>query len=204
MALIIPPGYLHAVYEFALAGDLETIVTTCGHELDSVSGANGVDSPDDLFNAFATNVMPGINNQYTLTGVTSYVGNDGPTPNIYTSSETPVVGGGSAIPLPQNCSWLVRKRTDLAGRRGRGRMYWPGVAEGNVGATGVIDGATVTAQQTRCDAWYAALTTAVGARYYPPVVLHRSEGIGEEPLPTPITTFVMDNRIATQRRRLRP
>jgi len=43
-----------------------------------------------------------------------------------------------------------------------------------------------------------------GTSAYPPVVLHRSEGAGVEPAPTPILSFQAESKIATQRRRLRP
>lgn len=204
MALIIPPGFLHAVYELRLSGDPELIVVTCGHEIDSGSGASGAQSADDLFLAFASNLMPSMSNEYTLEAVTSYVGQDGGPPLVVGSSASAVVGGSADLVLPQNCAYLVRKRTDAAGRRGRGRMYIPGVDESNVDERGNILPAHVAAWQTAFNNWLDDLTTAVGARLYPPVVLHRSEGIGVEPPPTPVTSFVVESIIATQRRRLRP
>lgn len=204
MALIIPPGFLQAVYVMRLTGDSEDMVTTCGHELDGASGANAEDAADDLFGAFAANIMEGfVGSPVSLVAVDVYIGSDGP--NVVNSStEPPYPGGGSATLVPQNTAFLVRKRTDLGGRRGRGRMYIPGVAESTVDNVGDLADATVTGLQVSLDNWYAALTSAVGARYYPPVVLHRSEGAGIEPAPTPITRFVMEKRVATQRRRLRP
>lgn len=204
MALIIPPGYLHAVYEFTRTGDPETMVTTMGHEIDATSGASGADSADDLFTAFANEIMPTLSSQTTLTGVTTYVGQDGGTPLVYTSSAVAVAGSATNTLLPQNCALLVRKRTDAAGRRGRGRMYIPEVAELAVDDLGVLTGSYQSAVQGFFDAWLAYLTGGVGARLYPPVILHRSEGIGAEPLPTPVQALVLDSRIATQRRRLRP
>lgn len=203
MALIIPPGFLHAVYELALAGDSEAIVTTCGHEIDSASGATAEDSADDLFGAFATTVMQWTPNVYTLTGVTTYIGQDGGPPVVVTSSATPVVGASTQAALPQNCSYLVRKRTDLAGKRGRGRFYMPGPQEAQVDAAGNIEASALGFVQGGWDDFYAELATTVGNRLYPPVVLHRSEGEGTEPPPTPITAFVVEGRIATQRSRLR-
>lgn len=204
MALIIPPGYLQAVYEFSRAGDTEPMVITLGHEIDGASGANGPDAPDDLFGAFATTMMPGASSPTTLEGVTVYVGQDAAAPLIYTSGATAVSGPNTNSLTPQNTALLIRKRTDLAGRRGRGRMYFPEVAESIVDNVGTVDASSVAAWQARADDWYEYLTALVGGRLYPPVVLHRSEGIGEEPLPTPVTMFTVDGRVATQRRRLRP
>lgn len=204
MSLIIPPGFLQAVYRLELDGDNEEMVTTCGHEIDGPSGANGADSPNDLFTAFANEVVPMLPSVYTLVAVDTYVGQDGSGPLVYTSSNAAVAGSNGANAVPQNTSFLIRKRTDLAGRRGRGRMYIPGVMEPDVDPAGNLSVAAVSAMQDQVDAWFDFLTAGVGARLYPPVVLHRTEGIGPEPLPTPVTRFVCEQRVATQRRRLRP
>lgn len=83
-------------------------------------------------------------------------------------------------------------------------MYLPGINEANVDHAGNINAGNVDFAQTAFDGWYEFLTAGVGARLYPPVVLHRSEGAGVEPAPTPITMFTVESKIATQRRRLRP
>lgn len=204
MALIIPPGYLQAVYVMSFAGDSEPMVTTCGHEIDTASGATGAEAPSDLFNAFALTLLAQCTSDVTLQAVDVYVGQDGPGTVVYSSDNTPVTGSGTADSLPPNSAILIRKRTDLGGRRGRGRMYIPGVMRSQVDDNGKVNPAQVDNWNNAGLAFMDKLTTAVGARYYPPVVLHRSEGIGTEPVPTPIVSFVCDSVIATQRRRLRP
>jgi hypothetical protein len=204
MGLIIPPGYLHAVYRFDWTNDAEEMVTTCGHEIDSASGASGEQAADDLMDSFADFIMVEMVNEMKLVGVDVYVGNDGPAPFVYTSSLAAVTGSSSAAALPPNSAYLVRKRTDLAGRRGRGRFYIPGVKQAQVFENGDLNSTQVTQMNTVFGNWHTFLTAGAGARLYPPVVLHRSEGIGEEPLPTPVQSFICDGKIATQRRRLRP
>lgn len=204
MALIIPPGYLQAVYEFQMTGDPESMVVTCGHEIDSASGANAADAADDLFLSFNAEIFQSLgHNVYSFVGVTAYIGQDGPT-LVVPSTQAATTGPATSVSLPQNSSWLIRKRTDLGGRRGRGRMYLPGIAESNVDHAGNINAGNVTFAQAAFDGWYDFLTGGVGARLYPPVVLHRSEGAGVEPAPTPVTMFTVESKIATQRRRLRP
>jgi hypothetical protein len=83
-------------------------------------------------------------------------------------------------------------------------MYIPGVREGDVDELGNVLSSSLTLWQDQFDGWYEYLTAGVAARLYPPVVLHRSEGIGTEPPPTPVTVYQVDDRVATQRRRLRP
>jgi hypothetical protein len=204
MALIIPPGFAQIVFSLSLEGDSELMVTTLGVELDTGSGANVDDIANDMFTAFNVNIMPMLPTTYWLEFVTAYVGQDGPGPLIVESTSARDNGGASGEAVPPNTAWLVRKRTDLAGRRGRGRMYIPGVLEGSVDRVGVVGDTAQGNWQAALDSFYEDLTSAVGARYYPPVVLHRSEGAGVEPAPTPITTLVIDSKVATQRRRLRP
>lgn len=203
MPLIIPPGFGQAVYELRLTGDSEPMVVTMGHDLGFWAG-DFQGAADRLHVDFGANVMPALTNDYTFTGVTLYVGQDPPPPLVVTSTQADVAGAGSAAGLPQNCAMLWRKRTDLAGRRGRGRIYLPGLEEGLVNEAGIITSVALASFQAQADAWYEDLTTTgPGFEPNPPVVLHRSEGAGVEPAPTPITLFEVDELIATQRGRLR-
>lgn len=205
MALIIPVGFGQAVYSLTLAGDSEPMVTTLGHDL-SAAGSNYEDAANDLHTLFGIYIMGRTITDYTLESVTLYVGQDGGPPAIYESTEAPIVGGATQQALPQNCAWLIRKRTGAAGRRGRGRMYIPGPHELQVSNTGVLSTLYRGDLQTEVNGWHAELLTGLtgGVGPLPPVVLHRSEGIGTEPPPTPVTAFEVDEKIATQRRRLRP
>ena len=204
MALIIPVGFGQAVYEMRLVTDPDPIVTTMGHDLSNVEGGDYDTIADRLFNSFHDAWSPIINSAYELTQVTLYVGQDGGPPAVVESTETAVAFTGSSPALPQNCAALVRKRTSAAGRRGRGRCYIPGIREDKVEATGVyLDGYEATLQAA-ADQWMDWLDgTEPGSTAYPPVILHRSEGAGTEPPPTPVTAFEVDSLIATQRRRLR-
>lgn len=204
MALIIPVGFGQAVYSLSLAGDNERIVTTMGHDL-AAAGSNYEDAANDLHALFGIWFMGRMPSQYTLQDVTLYVGQDGGPPAIYESTEAAIVGGATTQPTPQNTAWLVRKRTGSAGRRGRGRMYIPGVHEGQVGPDGVLTNAYHGDLQNDVNGWLAELQSGLGGTgpALPPVILHRSEGIGTEPPPTPVTALQVDTLVATQRRRLR-
>lgn len=200
MALIIPPGFSHVVIELRLENDNEPIVTTIG--VDN-NGATGTQIPDLVYQAFDATFMGLISDEYWLERCTAYIGQDGTSPLVVDGLLGPSQGVGTGAPLPQNCAVLVRKRTDLGGRRGRGRMYLPGIAEGQVEANGDIGSVFVDAWQGQADSFYDILTGGGSQAATPPVVLHRSEGIGPEPLPTPIQSFTVESSIATQRRRLR-
>jgi hypothetical protein len=103
-------------------------------------------------------------------------------------------GAGDSAAAPPNVSVLVRKNTALGGRKGRGRMYIPGVAEADSDGAGVMSSVRQAAWQAQADTFLvaAALGGLAG------VVLHE-----DATTPTPIISLAVDGRVATQRRRLR-
>lgn len=97
-----------------------------------------------------------------------------------------------------NVAYLVHKNTALGGRRGRGRMFYPGVNESGVDDAGNVLSASVTAYNTA----FAAYLTQMEAGGGDLVVLH-APGNTSIPVPTPILSLTMDPKVATQRKRLR-
>lgn len=116
---------------------------------------------------------------------------------------------GTAAPptmTPQN-SLLIRKVTVVGGRRGRGRMYQPGITEGSANASGVIAAGTLTTYQ----AAYNSFLTGLQADDIPMHLLHDyakgPDGTPDPsipiPAPFPVGSLVVDAVMATQRRRIR-
>lgn len=199
MPLLVPPGFSHNVVQFQQAGDAEPMVCTFGTDNSDVAG--GLEEiPNLLFTAWQDTILVSQTNNITLVGVTSYVGQDGGPPVPYDSDVPSTPGSGTQEPLPSNCAMLIRKRTSQSGRRGRGRMYVPGVAEGTVDANGVVATATVNAWQDRLDGFMELLV--LGGQSM--VVLHNSEGVSPATAPTPVALLLCENKIATQRQRMRP
>ncbi len=204
MSLIIPPGYAQVVWSFTCDGDSEPMVTTCGIDLSEDPGDADELTANRMFGAMVPGMIPVISSAYTLTHVTLYIGQDGGPTVVHESTSEPVEGE-AGTPCPPNTAVLIRKRTDLAGRRGRGRFYIPGVAESIVEANGNLTAPGKAAWDEAVVDFYSRVNNVdIGAVAYPPVVLHRSEGIGVEPIPTPISLFAVEAKVATQRRRLRP
>jgi len=112
------------------------------------------------------------------------------------------VGAVTTPPLPANVTLAISHRTGLAGRSRRGRSYVVGLAEGDV-VGDFVTAARVTTINTAFNALRAAGTfVAAGWQF---VVLSRfSEGeLLDDAVVTPITTsFCVDGRVDTQRRRL--
>ena len=69
------------------------------------------------------------------------------------------------------------------------------------GASGFIGGANVAHIQSQWDAFEAALIGTGDVTQF--VVLHSQVGAIAPPVPTPITSFVLETQLATQRRRMR-
>lgn len=207
MPLIIPPGFAQAVYILSCEGDSENMVTTMGHDVSAYAG-DFQQAATDLALLFgrAGGPVEAMSDTYSLIGLDLYVGNDAEAPpSIYEADISPVNGLANSSALPPNSAVLIRKQTGLAGRRGRGRMYVPGVLEGSVDNVGLLTSTYRGSLQTAYDLWLTGLEEGVSSILpMPPVVLHRSEGAGVEPAPTPVTSLTVETKIATQRRRLRP
>lgn len=103
-------------------------------------------------------------------------------------------GGEPAEQCPSNCALLVRKRSGLKGRQNQGRMYLPGwLPESKVNGGGVITNQWVSDAQDSMDAFYAGLV----AGGVPMRLLHLSTSSS-----TSVVDLLVENRIATQRRRI--
>lgn len=114
---------------------------------------------------------------------------------------TPITGTastGSSI-NPVFVTWVVSKRTAFAGRQYRGRMYPPflDLAESQVDYNGVINGGSVTTNNTRWNTYF----TNVNITAYQPYLLHAAPKVGATPAPTPITAISVGSVAGIQRRR---
>lgn len=110
--------------------------------------------------------------------------------------------GGTGV-LPSNCSLLVGKETSFAGRKYRGRMYWPSMlATGAVDINGMVDPTVLAALQGHFTSLFADLQLDPSAQ---PVLLHDkvTAGVLDPTAATPLTAFTVKPKIGTQRRRMR-
>lgn len=105
-----------------------------------------------------------------------------------------IVGTMSGTGVQPQVSYLIQKITELGGRHGRGRLYWPGCSETFVNNSGVIDTGVQASFQGALSTWRVAMATA----NLPLVLLH-----SDATSPTPITNLNVQTTVATQRRRLR-
>lgn len=111
---------------------------------------------------------------------------------------TATAGTRTGSTLTSNVSVLVKKRSALGGRTNQGRLYLPAafLSPSDVFPNGNIVSSRVTDLQTDLDAFFDALD---GGLFQ--LKIYHSDGVTS---PTTITSFQVQSKVATQRRRLRP
>lgn len=119
---------------------------------------------------------------------------------------------GSNSGAPQS-ALLITKNTALGGRRGRGRMFVGGLDESVVLESGIVESSYLTAMQAAIDTFVDAMGTSglvLALEHGPATVWSLATGqprripvAGPVADPTDCTTWVLSNRIGTQRRRMR-
>lgn len=203
MARVIPPGFGEAKIIQKALGDPEPYICTLGVDLSGFTSTFD-NAAGRIMNAWRRTVLIGQSTSLTLVGCDLAVGQDGGDPVVYTavSGATGEVGANM---LPQNCALLVQKRTELAGRSNRGRMYVPMIlVESGVDNYGTIDADDRVDYQTQFTNFYLDLTEPDPPDLWgpiQPVILHSGSASAQPP--TPISRFSVEPVIATQRRRLR-
>lgn len=197
MPLVIPPAHAQLVGSVNLVNDPEPMIMTIGVKLESVLTQVELDTQSANFKIMLEEFLSA---NYRWNGLTAYVGQDGGPPVTMYSSNGVGNFAGAYDSFPPNSAFLVHKRTDLAGRRNRGRMYIPGIGQNQVDDQGNVLAAQITSANTVLAQWMGTLFS--GGVFDGPVILHAT-GISPTPPPTPITSITLDPRIASQRRRLR-
>lgn len=190
--MIVPPGFAEVTVRLNLTGDPEEQNCVFGVEV-QVPPYNQA-AADNVSDVCATFFRQMIGTTYTYQGVRIRVGNDGGD-LLFESVVDAGVGTSSSATLPQNCAWFLRKGTGLGGRANAGRMFIPGVPEAATNNAGVIDSAALAAAQTDANTF---LTDLAGIDQ--PMVLLHSSSLNT---PDPVISMVVDDVLATQRRRLR-
>lgn len=199
MGVYIPPGFALSLQHFTVSGGEHPFQVGCGHDVPAGTPAPNVWADtirdawrDDVFNVSGAGAL----SQYTLTNCIVLYRVDAVTVLVGEAGGADV-GTATGQPIPINGAFLIQKRTGVAGREHRGRMYLPPFSfdEAAIDAAGNIASTQYNALQTRINNWYVTLSTAE----LTPVLLHSSTSV----VPTPITQLPVQQKLATQRRRMR-
>jgi hypothetical protein len=106
-----------------------------------------------------------------------------------------LVGGSSAEQDSPQVAVLIRKRTPFGGKTGKGRMFVPGVSEGQTDRGGVLGAPNLVNFQGAANQWLSDHNIGLA-----PIVLLHTLG---SPAPFIVTDLEVQKLLATQRRRLR-
>lgn len=203
MALVIPPGFGSAAFVFTGALGTPEHVTTLGVDL-SGAGGDFVTAANFLFGAYETKLLPETYSALTLDHVTLAVGQDGPGGSV-DSDVTPKPGLKTGTGVPVSMAPVVRKVTNEIGRRGRGRMFPPGMlATSEVDANGLISSGRITSLTTAFNGFFEYLQDGFPPSQpwgTPPVLLH-SAGPNAG-FPSPLTGFTVARTVGWIRGRIR-
>lgn len=199
MTVLLPTGFVQASIRytsptFASGGAANTF----GWGAPGAPVMTSLSFADEVAEAVETHLRALIDSSITLASV-----------YVQSATDSAEVGIGlngtrSGEGPPPNVAVLQTLRTATKGRRGRGRLYWPGLLNGNeIQENGNILAAAHTRVQNGLVAFWGALQGLdVGTQ----VILQRDEPDQKSPPlnpPPEVNGRITQTRVATQRRRLR-
>jgi hypothetical protein len=203
MTLVVPEGHALVSHAYTLVGDAEPMFNVYGVKVETDTAINAQVMATSLAEKWA-NFFKLQQDGGWQTKETTVKLKVGPGLLDYdVGIDTTIVAGTLATTntCPVNTAYLIHKRTAVAGRSGRGRLYLPGVPENLVEDTGVLTAGTATAMTTAAQSWRAAVEAATGVANM--VIFHDSNGAAAAQLPPVVLNLVCDLKVSTQRRRLR-
>jgi hypothetical protein len=192
MPLIIPPGYAQLTVKFH-AG-------STGRACVSVFGV-AVATPPTItdLNAFSTSLSAYYRGQIkspgTYDGIRALIGQDGGDPVELNSVAGAGAGTTNVEMVPPQVMVLLRKTTALAGRRNRGRTFWPDLQETHVTSAGALSSTMLTSLTTTASDILSLFSA--GTVFDGMVLLHATGDTD----PTPVTAYTPDPMVATLRPR---
>ena len=197
MTLTVRDDEANLFFEFALAGDPEPMFTALG-----ITFEDGLDHDAqailciDALQLAQIELAVEIPSDYSLGPGHADLGVTGGD-NIRVDGLATTPGLQVSDATQQNTAWLIKKSTLVGGRKGRGRMFVPGAVDGFVSPSGVLDPSYRDSLQTAVENMVAAILGLTGINGI--TLFHEEEVAG-----SPIIALTVDNRVATQRRRMRP
>lgn len=192
---ILPAGYVHFAIFWRNSNSPKIALVTIAAKVDTPPFTE-LDA-DTFYTTFVNSVKGIYDSSNTWPQMVTLVGSDGEPGRFVT---TGVLAGTHAgyEDLPANVAAIIQKQSGLAGRRNRGRMYFPYLDETRVDQSGRLGASYQTDFQTAADAIYTVMTPLGSANLETPVLLH-----SEAPTtPTVVTSLTVSPIVATQRRRL--
>lgn len=148
---------------------------------------------------WATNMRPNFTTAISLTRIVATDMSEEDGAQVVYVTGLPSAGTAGGASAPNNVACVTTLRTGFSGRSKRGRKYWGGFA-----ASEVADNFISTTLGTAVLADMTSLDNAIDTAGFALVVssLYHDHAPREEGENTIVSTFSMDTRVDTQRRRL--
>lgn len=189
--MIIPAGFAQINFKGSGTGYARGWQVAIG--VDNDADWNAVQLASGCGSAFVEHMLPVMSNQCALTSVLAKLG---PNETGVAFEESYSEDGGVASQAQSSqAAVLVTKLTTHGGRKGRGRMFMPGVTEGQTDGGGLLTSAALTAWQAAVDGFLEELETFTA----PMVLLHADDAT----TPYAVINLQVANLFASQRRRIR-
>ena len=178
----------------------EVAINALHYRVNAVVGASLTEQQvvDLLFTRFSTGYPPLVSSAAFYAGMTVQKIRPLPVGAAQFSSAAPVAGTVAGDLMPRQVSGIITKRSVLAGRANRGRMYVAYPSESDNGTGGAPSAGYITRLATLAGQAFVNFTLTSGANSVDlvPVVYHRILGTSND-----VTTSLSRNYWATQRRR---
>lgn len=198
MAKNIPVGYVDFVLNIERTGDLEPYAVTFGGKVAAGPFTEG--NLLEIAEATSDQLASMMSTVERFSGITAYIGNDGPRLVMERSMDTPGTISGQLA--TQNVALVMTKVTNQGGRYNKGRLFWPSVPENIVDNVGVVGDSPREALDLAFNTWRGDLIAGVLDTNLDELVIFHDESLSGIP-PTPFLYFRCERLVGTQRRRLR-
>jgi hypothetical protein len=201
--LYIPSGHGIVSWIFALSGSSHQFGFTHGVDVENAFIADPQNVADDAADAFLSGyTAAAMYNAWTFVSTHVLLRQGSSFYSADSVHNTPGTGGSGATNTA-NLAMIVQKKTIFAGRRFRGRMYFPAfsLVDADVDNTGHIDPAVVTTLQGQVDDFRSAWEGKDSVEHLN--LLHTSSLADPTPDGTTVTDWTVEALCGTQRRRMR-
>lgn len=167
------------------------VARTGGYTLAQLAAV--VDAAYTLWNTYAKPAMPAGVALYNVHGVVyDPTGN----PWVYDHPVSPEVAGTIAGNMaPGNASVTISERANLAGRKYRGRLYWPALPAANVNQDDTINSALIALLANFASNFLATYISATGVGQL--AIFHRNTNLWSG-----VASIVLESFLDSMRRRL--
>lgn len=186
----IANGYCKATLNYRITDSTEPCQNVLGFSAGDGAAATIRAVAVYVGDKWSEHIMPELADSCTLENVRVVAWNDQMADEPFGTD-----GGQVGLAAPPNVTYRVRKVSTLAGSANSGRIYLPGVLEGQVNSGGIVASGVITALTTA----FGNLQTDLGTDNADMYILHASPALA----PVTVQSFVMESKVATQRRRVR-